>query len=108
MSEIIKNASDATFEAEVVQSSKPVLVDFWAPWCGPCKTLVPTLADIAPEYAEKLQIVKVNVDENEAVPTKLGVRGIPALFIYKDGAIVAQKAGALSKQALKAWLDQHV
>lgn len=108
MSELIKNASDASFDADVVQSSKPVLVDFWAPWCGPCKTLTPVLADLAPEYAEKLQIVKANVDENDAVPTKLGVRGIPALFLYKDGAVIAQKAGALPKSALKAWLDQHI
>jgi thioredoxin 1 len=108
MSEQIKHASDASFEADVIQSSKPVLVDFWAPWCGPCKTIAPILEDLAKDYGDRLQIVKLSVDDNETVPTKLGVRGIPALFIYKDGAIVAQKAGAMSKLAFKSWLDQHV
>jgi thioredoxin 1 len=108
MCQEIKHASDATFEADVIQSSKPVLVDFWAPWCGPCKTISPILEDLAKDYGDRLQIVKISVDDNESVPLKLGVRGIPALFIYKDGVVVAQKAGAMSKLAFKSWLDQHV
>lgn len=107
MSAII-NATDASFEQDVVKSSIPVLVDFWAPWCGPCKMLAPALEQISTEYDGKVQIVKVNVDDNQAMSLKLGVRGIPAMFLYKDGQVVSQKAGALAKTALAAWIDSSL
>ncbi len=97
--------TDATFDAEVRQSDLPVVVDFWAEWCGPCKMIGPSLEDLSTELAGKVKIVKVNVDENPDSPAALGVRGIPALFLFKDGQVVSNKVGAAPKAALQAWID---
>ncbi|WP_134680983.1 thioredoxin [Paracoccus ravus] len=100
--------SDAEFDAEVRQSATPVVVDFWAEWCGPCRQIGPALEELAAEYDGKVKIVKVNVDENPESPAALGVRGIPALFLFKDGAVVSNKIGAAPKAALKAWIDDAI
>ena len=97
--------TDATFEADVLQSAEPVVVDFWAEWCGPCKMIGPSLEEISTEMAGKVKIVKMNVDENQAVPAKLGIRGIPALLLFKDGKLAAQKVGAAPKSALVSWIN---
>ncbi|ADE83801.1 thioredoxin [Rhodobacter capsulatus] len=97
--------TDATFDAEVRQSDLPVVVDFWAEWCGPCKMIGPSLEDLSTELAGKVKIVKVNVDENPDSPAALGVRGIPALFLFKDGQVVSNKVGAAPKAALQAWIE---
>ncbi|ETD78018.1 thioredoxin [Rhodobacter capsulatus] len=97
--------TDATFDAEVRQSDLPVVVDFWAEWCGPCKMIGPSLEDLSTELAGKVKIVKVNVDENPDSPAALGVRGIPALFLFKNGQVVSNKVGAAPKAALQAWIE---
>ena len=107
-SELIVHATDATFEEEVLKAEGAVLVDFWAPWCGPCKMIAPVLDDIAPSYEGKVKIVKVNVDDNQAVPGQYGVRGIPTLMIFKDGQNVATKVGALAKGQLVAFIDASI
>ena len=97
--------TDATFDAEVCQSDIPVVVDFWAEWCGPCKMIGPALEELSAEYAGKVKIVKVNVDDNPNSPAQMGVRGIPALFLFKGGQVVSNKVGAAPKAALKSWID---
>ncbi len=108
MSENILHVSDDTFEAEVLKSDTPVLVDFWAEWCGPCKMIAPTLDEIAREYAGRLKVAKVNVDNNQAIPPKYGIRGIPTLILFKDGNAEATKVGAVSKSQLTAFIDSNI
>ena len=108
MSEHIHYVTDANFEAEVLQSASPVLVDYWAEWCGPCKMIAPILDEVATAYNGKLQIAKMNVDENREIPAKFGIRGIPTLMLFKDGQLAATKVGALSKAQLVAFIDQQL
>ena len=107
-SDLIKHVSDASFEAEVLKAQGPVLVDYWAEWCGPCKMIAPVLDDIASTYEGKLTIAKLNIDENQETPAKHGVRGIPTLMLFKDGEVAATKVGALSKSQLQAFLDANI
>ena len=107
-SELIKHTTDATFEADVLKSSTPVLVDYWAEWCGPCKMIAPILDEVATSYEGKLQIAKMNVDENRDIPAKFGIRGIPTLMLFKDGQLAATKVGAMSKSQLTAFIDQQL
>jgi thioredoxin 1 len=107
-SELIKNTTDASFDADVLQADRPVLVDYWAEWCGPCKMIAPILDDVAEQYGDKIQIAKMNVDENRDVPAKFGIRGIPTLMLFKDGQLAATKVGALSKAQLTAFIDGHL
>ena len=108
MSQKIHNVSDETFETEVLQSNIPVLVDYWAPWCGPCKMIAPILIEIAEEYGDRLKVAKINIDENQATPPKYGIRGIPTLMLFKNGNIEATKVGQLSKAQLTAFIDSHI
>ena len=108
MSDAIVHVSDATFDAEVLQSSLPVLVDYWAEWCGPCKMIGPILDDMARDYAGKLKIAKLNIDDNQATPPQYGIRGIPTLMLFKNGAVEATKVGALSKTQLMAFVDANI
>ena len=104
----IKHVSDASFEQDVLKADTPVLVDYWAEWCGPCKMIAPILEEVARDYADRLQIAKVNVDDNNAIASKYGIRGIPTLMLFKNGAQVATKVGALSKSQLTVFLDSHL
>jgi thioredoxin 1 len=104
----ITHTTDASFEADVLKSDTPVLVDYWAEWCGPCKMIAPLLDELARDYDGKLRIVKVNVDENQAITAKYGIRGIPTLKLFKNGEEVATKVGALSKSQLTAFLDNSL
>jgi thioredoxin 1 len=107
-SELIKHVTDATFEADVLQATQPILVDYWAEWCGPCKMIAPILDEVSGTYAGKLQIAKMNVDENRDIPAKFGIRGIPTLMLFKDGQLAATKVGAMSKAQLTAFIDQQL
>ncbi|MDH4416256.1 MAG: thioredoxin TrxA [Acidovorax sp.] len=107
-SELIKHVSDASFEADVLQPGSAVLVDYWAEWCGPCKMIAPILDEVAGAYQGKLQIAKMNVDENREIPAKFGIRGIPTLMLFKDGQLAATKVGAMSKAQLTAFIDQQL
>ena len=107
-SELIKHISDSSFEADVLKSGQPVLVDYWAEWCGPCKMIAPILDEVSATYEGKLQIAKMNVDENRDIPAKFGIRGIPTLMLFKNGNVEATKVGALSKSQLTAFLDSNI
>lgn len=108
MSEHIHHVKDDTFDAEVLKSSTPVLLDYWAEWCGPCKMIAPILDEVAKDYAGKLKVAKINIDDNQETPSKFGVRGIPTLMLFKNGAVEATKVGAMSKSQLKAFIDGHI
>ncbi len=107
-SDLIKHISDASFDADVLQSTQPVLVDYWAEWCGPCKMIAPILDEIAKDYNGRLSVAKMNVDQNRDVPAKFGIRGIPTLMIFKGGQLAATKVGALSKAQLTAFIDGNL
>ena len=107
-SELIKHTSDASFDTDVLKASKPVLVDYWAEWCGPCKMIAPILDEVSKDYDGRLQIAKMNVDENRDIPAKFGIRGIPTLMLFKDGQLAATKVGAMSKAQLTAFIDQQL
>ena len=104
----IRRVTDDTFEPEVLKSDTPVLVDYWAEWCGPCKSIAPMLDEVAKEYEGRLKIAKINVDENQLTPAKFGIRGIPTLMLFKNGNVEATRVGALSKSQLTAFLDSNI
>jgi thioredoxin 1 len=104
----IVHTTDATFSQDVLKSEKPVLLDFWAEWCGPCKMIAPILDEIATEYQDRIKIAKLNIDENPQTPPKFGIRGIPTLILFKNGTVEAQKVGAVSKSQLSAFLDSNL
>ena len=107
-SELIKHLSDASFEADVLKADTPVLVDYWAEWCGPCKMIAPILDEVAGAYQGKLTVAKMNVDENREIPAKFGIRGIPTLMVFKKGELAATKVGAMSKAQLTQFIDQQL
>ena len=104
----IKQVSNDSFDADVLKAEAPVLVDYWAEWCGPCKMIAPILDEVSRDYAQKLNVAKVNVDENQEIASKYGIRGIPTLMLFRNGAVVATKVGALSKSQLTAFLDSNL
>jgi thioredoxin 1 len=108
VSERITHVTDDTFEAEVLKAEQPVLVDYWAEWCGPCRMIAPILDDVAADYAGRVKVCKLNVDENQATPPKYGIRGIPTLMLFRDGNVEATKVGAVSKSQLVAFLDSSL
>jgi thioredoxin 1 len=107
-SDLIKHISDSSFEADVLQSDKPVLVDYWAAWCAPCRSIAPILDELSSAYDGKLQIAKMNVEENHDIPARLGIRNIPTLMLFKDGKLAATKVGGMSKAQLTAFIDQQL
>ena len=108
MSDTIKHISDASFDDDVVKSSTPVLVDYWAEWCGPCRMIAPILDEVSKEYQGRLTVTKMNVDENQATPAKFGIRGIPTLMVFKNGAVVGTKVGAVSKSQLTSFIEESI
>ena len=108
MSNAIFHVTDATFDSEVLQSATPVLVDYWAEWCGPCKMIAPILEDVAKDYTGRLKVAKLNIDDNQDTPPKFGNRGIPTLMLFKNGNVEATKVGALSKSQLAAFIDANI
>jgi thioredoxin 1 len=108
MAEHIVHISDESFEEEVLQSDRPVLIDYWAEWCGPCKMIAPVLEEIATEFSDRLKVVKLNIDDNPQTPPKYGIRGIPTLMVFKNGQVEATKVGAVSKAQLTAFLDDSL
>lgn len=107
MAEVL-HVTDATFEADVLRSDVPVLLDFWAPWCGPCRMIAPVLDDLAAEFGDKIKVAKINIDENQATPAQYGVRSIPTLLLFKEGKIVATQVGALPKNQLAAFVNKNI
>jgi thioredoxin 1 len=108
VSDNIVYTSDSSFDSDVLKSEVPVLLDFWAEWCGPCKMIAPILDEVSGEYAGRLRVAKINIDENPQTPPRFGIRGIPTLMLFKNGSVEAQKVGALSKKQLTEFLDQHL